>query len=85
MSAKPSTFSDLIEALREHAKPKDAEGLTVREISERLGCSRNLVQERILSLIERGQVTVGRRIQKRIDGMTCHVPVYMFRAGKGAK
>jgi len=78
-----SNFNDLIEALREHHRPKDDEGLTLHEIQERIGRGKAWVTARIRSAQAGGCVSVGRRNMAAIDGRMVKVPVYMFKRGKG--
>lgn len=79
---RQSNFNDLIEALREHHQPKDDAGLTVREISERVGYGREWVIKRLREAKDRGALNVGRRADTTIDGRATKVPVYMFKRGR---
>ncbi len=76
---KADDFNALIEALHQHRKPKDDQGLTAREIGKRVGHSTAWVCERIREAHQHGCVTIGRRIAQSIDGRQVRVPVYMFK------
>lgn len=58
---------------------KNDEGLTMRELVERMGKSSPTIREMLFRAKDKGWLTVGRRTIERLGGGPMHIPVYVIR------
>lgn len=82
-SEAPFTVEELLEQIRREAR-EEHEGLTSREIAERLGLSQQAVTDRLRELQASGRLGVSWRRARRIDGRTYFAPVYYIEEGQNA-
>ena len=69
--------------LTELFRAEDAEGKSVSDLVAETGLTEHQVRHKLRSLVEAGQVEcAGRKQGKRMDGVTCQLPVYRWIGDK---
>lgn len=64
----------------EQAVVHEADGVTARELAERLGCAKSTVRERLAAAVAAGRVEYcGKRRSETIDKRVVWLPVYRLR------
>ena len=78
---KSDPYAELLKALRGENKRASGDGMTTREIAEKLGCSEELVRKRLRVAIGNRTVVLGHEPRRCLNGRSQTVAVYRL-AGK---
>jgi len=77
--SKGITIDDWLSELEKITAGPKAEGMTMYEIADAIGCSKDTVRAMLRRMRKADLVTVGRATRERIDGLWQAVPVYQLK------